>query len=246
LRVFEIDFEENLKVVRWVHKYKKRLIFPSTSEVYGMCTDDSFSEKTSNFIYGPINKPRWIYACSKQLMDRIIFAYGRDYGLRYTCFRPFNWIGPRLDTLEAARHGNSRVLAQFLANLYDKTPIQLVEGGQQKRCFTDIKDGLDALMCILVREEASNHRIFNIGNPNNVMTIVELAKTVRALYEEVGGPQPEPVIVEENDYYGDGFQDIAHRVPDIDLARTLLDWNPSVTIEESLRTVINYVTNVQE
>ncbi|THB81871.1 NAD-dependent epimerase/dehydratase family protein, partial [Pantoea allii] len=65
LRVFELDFEENLKIIRDCVKYQKRIIFPSTSEVYGMCTDDSFDEDTSNLVVGPINKQRWIYSVSK-------------------------------------------------------------------------------------------------------------------------------------------------------------------------------------
>ncbi len=86
LRVFELDFEENLKVVRWVHKHDKWVIFPSTSEVYGMCDSDTFDEKDSNFVYGPTEKTRWIYACSKQLLDRVIWAYGRDRKMKYTIF----------------------------------------------------------------------------------------------------------------------------------------------------------------
>ncbi|MDE2354193.1 MAG: bifunctional UDP-4-keto-pentose/UDP-xylose synthase, partial [Betaproteobacteria bacterium] len=75
LRVFELDFEANLPIVRQCVKYKKRVLFPSTSEVYGMCRDDGFDPYTSELILGPINKPRWIYSCSKQLMDRVIAAY---------------------------------------------------------------------------------------------------------------------------------------------------------------------------
>ena len=63
LRVFELDFEENLKLVRYCVKYNKRVIFPSTSEVYGMCQDKHFDEDTSNLVVGPINKQRWIYSC---------------------------------------------------------------------------------------------------------------------------------------------------------------------------------------
>lgn len=249
LKVFELDFEENLKVVRWAHKYGKRLIFPSTSEVYGMCEDDAFDEEMSNFIYGPVNKVRWIYACSKQLMDRIIFAYGRDYGLRYTCFRPFNWIGPRLDTMESARYGNSRVLTQFITNLCDGKPIQLVEGGEQKRCFTDINDGLDALMMILKNEEVSNGKIFNIGNPDDVCTIARLAELTLNAYCEITGKSASDLPAIENvsieDYYGKdmGYQDIFHRVPDITLAKKHLNWEPSVSLGVSVRSGVEYFVN---
>ena len=123
LRVFELDFEENLRIVRYCVKYGKRLIFPSTSEVYGMCQDPEFDEQRSNFVLGPIHKQRWIYACSKQMLDRVIWAYGADRGLQFTLFRPFNWVGPRLDSLNSARIGSSRVITQFILNLVEGTPI---------------------------------------------------------------------------------------------------------------------------
>ena len=145
LKVFELDFEENLRIVRYCAKYGKRLIFPSTSEVYGMCQDPEFDERNSNFVLGPIHKQRWIYSCSKQMLDRVIWAYGADRGLQFTLFRPFNWVGPKLDSLESARIGSSRVITQFILNLVEGTPIRLVDGGSQKRCFTDVKDGIDCL-----------------------------------------------------------------------------------------------------
>src|SRR5208283_4503647 len=99
LKVFELDFEQNLQIVRLCQKYGKRLIFPSTSEVYGMCPDKEFDEDTSPLVTGPIRMQRWIYSASKQLLDRVIWAYGFERGLKFTCFRPFNWIGPKLDDL---------------------------------------------------------------------------------------------------------------------------------------------------
>ncbi len=117
LRVFELDFEANLDIVRKCVRYKKRVLFPSTSEVYGMSTDREFDEETSNFVLGPINKQRWIYACSKQLMDRVIHAYGMKQGLKYTLFRPFNWVGPKLDNILEPKEGSSRVLTQFIGNI---------------------------------------------------------------------------------------------------------------------------------
>ena len=143
LRVFELDFEANLAIVRHCVKYKKRIVFPSTSEVYGMCGDDEFDPEASPLVYGPINKPRWIYACSKQLLDRVIHAYGQQQGLDYTLFRPFNWIGPGLDNLHTAKEGSSRVITQFLGHIVRGEPIKLVDGGAQRRCFTDIEDGIE-------------------------------------------------------------------------------------------------------
>src|SRR5476651_518791 len=103
LRVFELDFEANLEIVRKCAQYKKRVVFPSTSEVYGMSQDAIFDEEASNLVLGPIHKQRWIYSCSKQLLDRVIYAYGIRDGLDYTLFRPFNWVGPRLDNIYSSK-----------------------------------------------------------------------------------------------------------------------------------------------
>jgi UDP-4-amino-4-deoxy-L-arabinose formyltransferase/UDP-glucuronic acid dehydrogenase (UDP-4-keto-hexauronic acid decarboxylating) len=116
IKVFELDFEENLRIVRYCVKFGKRIVFPSTSEVYGMCGEDDFDEDRSNLVTGPIRMQRWIYSSSKQLLDRVIWAYGQQEGLKFTLFRPFNWIGPRLDTLDSARIGSSTWLKGLLFN----------------------------------------------------------------------------------------------------------------------------------
>ena len=146
LRVFELDFEANIDIVRHCVKYSKRLIFPSTSEIYGMSPDAVLDEETARSIYGPINKQRWIYAASKQLLDRVIYAYGVRDNLDYTLFRPFNFIGPNLDNVEEPKEGSSRVFTQFLSNVLYRRPIKLVDGGSQKRSFTYIDDAIEALL----------------------------------------------------------------------------------------------------
>jgi UDP-4-amino-4-deoxy-L-arabinose formyltransferase/UDP-glucuronic acid dehydrogenase (UDP-4-keto-hexauronic acid decarboxylating) len=100
LSVFELDFEENLRIVKMAGKYGARVVFPSTSEVYGMCPDSEFDEDSSPLVYGPIRKERWIYSASKQLLDRVIWAMGHAQGLKFTLFRPFNWYGPHLDDVD--------------------------------------------------------------------------------------------------------------------------------------------------
>src|SRR5512146_1093058 len=182
LSVFELDFEENLRIVRQAHRYGKRVVFPSTSEVYGMCADPEFDEETSPLVLGPISKERWIYSCSKQLLDRVIWAYGRQ-GLSFTLFRPFNWIGPRLDSIETAKEGSSRVVTQFIAQLFLGEPIQLVDGGRQRRCFTYVDDGIAGLMEILEdRDGCASGKLFNLGNPANDCSVRELATILRDLY----------------------------------------------------------------
>ncbi|MBL7204958.1 MAG: bifunctional UDP-4-keto-pentose/UDP-xylose synthase [Desulfobacteraceae bacterium] len=246
LRVFELDFEENLRIVRYCAKYGKRLIFPSTSEVYGMCHDPEFDEQHSNFVLGPIHKQRWIYSCSKQMLDRVIWAYGTDRGLRFSLFRPFNWVGPRLDFLESARIGSSRVITQFILNLVEGSPIRLVDGGRQKRCFTDVKDGIDCLFEIIENKNGCcNGRIFNIGNPDNEYSMQALADILRqkfaahsfrSHFPPDGGFQ----YIEARAFYGSGYQDVQHRRPSIRQARRILGWEPKVPFEQSVDETLDY------
>jgi UDP-4-amino-4-deoxy-L-arabinose formyltransferase/UDP-glucuronic acid dehydrogenase (UDP-4-keto-hexauronic acid decarboxylating) len=248
LRVFGLDFEENLQVVRQCVKYNKRLIFPSTSEVYGMCPDEEFKEDESRLVVGPINKQRWIYSVSKQLLDRVIWAYGFQKGLRFTLFRPFNWIGPKLDdlTLEPEKEGSSRVVTQFISNLIQGEAIRLVDGGEQKRCFTYVDDGIDGLMRIIEnKNDVCNGEIFNLGNPGNEATIRELAYKLRDIfvsYRGNGGVRKTPEIVEvsSGDFYGKGYQDIDRRVPSIKKAREILGWEPKVDLDTALSRTIEY------
>lgn len=245
LRVFELDFEENLNLVRYCVKYGKRVIFPSTSEVYGMCSDASFDEDSSNLVVGPINKQRWIYSVSKQLLDRVIWAYGQK-GLRFTLFRPFNWMGPRLDRLDSARIGSSRAITQLILHLVEGTPIRLVDGGAQKRCFTDVDDGIEALARIVDNDGGRcDGQIVNIGNPDNEASIRELgeellrqfeAHPLRAHFPPFAGFRE----VESRSFYGDGYQDVAHRKPSIDNARRLLDWEPKVHMRETIAKTLDF------
>lgn len=249
LRVFELDFEENLRVIRYCVKYNKRVIFPSTSEVYGMCTDDFFNEETSPLITGPINKPRWIYSCSKQLLDRVIWAYGMQQGLKFSLFRPFNWVGPKLDTLDSARLGSSRVITQFVVNLVDGTPIKLVDGGEQKRCFTDVSDGIEGLFKIIENKNGcADGRIFNLGTPTNEASIKELAEMTIDIFEKHPQrkrfPATSKIVVESSDnYYGKGYQDVTHRRPSIENARKYLGWEPKVGMYDAMTGAVNFFLN---
>ena len=246
LRVFELDFEANLDIVRKCAQYRKRVVFPSTSEVYGMCTDAEFNEETSNLILGPINKPRWIYSCSKQLMDRVIHAYGMKHGLKYTLFRPFNFIGPKLDNILEPKEGSSRVLTQFIGNILRGKDIQLVDGGKQCRSFTYIDDGIDALTRIIENKDGvADSRIFNIGNPNNDISIKELAETLIKLirtypaYAKMADAV-KIVRVSSEDYYGAGYQDIQTRVPSIKNMEQYFGWKPTTDLTTALRKTLDY------
>ena len=249
LRVFELDFEANLWIVRLCVKHRKRVLFPSTSEVYGMCHDSEFDPYASELIYGPIDKPRWIYACSKQLLDRVIHAYGMRDELDYTLFRPFNWIGPGLDNMHAAKEGSSRVITQFLGHIMRGEDVRLVDGGNQRRCFTGISDGIDALMKMIANTDGrASRKIFNVGNPANSLSVREVAQEmlrVAATYAEYKTNAAKVRLVDTTaaEYYGKGYQDVENRVPKIDNTQADLDWTPRVTMQQALRQIFDAYRN---
>ncbi|MBL8525811.1 MAG: bifunctional UDP-4-keto-pentose/UDP-xylose synthase [Betaproteobacteria bacterium] len=245
LRVFELDFEANLPFVRSCVKYGKRIVFPSTSEVYGMCADEQFDPHKSNLVLGPIEMQRWIYSCSKQLMDRVIFAYGSRDELDFTLFRPFNWIGAGLDSIHTAKEGSSRVITQFFGHIVRGEPIKLVDGGHQKRAFTYVTDGIDALVRIIAnKNNVASGQIYNIGNPANNFSVRELATMMLDLaksYPEYREPASRVKLIEttSGEYYGKGYQDVQNRVPKIDNTMKDLDWSPKVTMQDALKGIFD-------
>jgi UDP-4-amino-4-deoxy-L-arabinose formyltransferase/UDP-glucuronic acid dehydrogenase (UDP-4-keto-hexauronic acid decarboxylating) len=246
LRVFELDFEENLKIVRECVKYNRRIIFPSTSEVYGMCTDSEFDEDTSPLITGPINRQRWIYSTSKQLLDRVIWAYGKKDNLQFTLFRPFNWMGPRLDSLDSARVGSSRAITQLILNLVEGTAIKLIDGGEQKRCFTDISEAIEALFRVIENKgNLCDGQIINICSPDNEASIKQMAEILVEKFEQHPLRASFPPfagyhLVESQSFYGDGYQDVQHRRPSIKNAKRFLDWEPSLSMDHSIEETLDF------
>jgi UDP-4-amino-4-deoxy-L-arabinose formyltransferase/UDP-glucuronic acid dehydrogenase (UDP-4-keto-hexauronic acid decarboxylating) len=245
IAVYNLDFEMNVNIIKQCVKYHKRVVFPSTSEVYGACNDPEFKEDESYLVVGPINKERWIYSCCKQLMDRVIYGYGTRGHLEFTLFRPFNWVGPRLDSLYAAKEGSSRVVTQFIAELLMGRPINLVDGGMQKRCFTFVDDGISALMTILEnKNDICKNQIINIGNPENECSVKELADILKKLFmkhpDHIHDKTYSEIIdISAEKFYGKGYQDIYTRKPSIEKAGRLLNWHPKIGLEESLRLTLN-------
>jgi nucleoside-diphosphate-sugar epimerase len=179
-------------------------------------------------------------------LDRVIYAFGQTEGLRFTLFRPFNWIGPNLDNVDAPKEGSSRVLTQFLHNILYGEPIKLVDGGSQRRCFTYISDGIEALMKMLVNENKSaDGRIFNVGNPNNDYSIKELAEKLLSAvsrypgYEAVAA-RTKIIPVQSDNYYGRGYQDIMSRKPSVEQARTHLGWAPRVSMDDAITKTLDF------
>jgi UDP-apiose/xylose synthase len=249
LDVIDVNCTGTLPLVRLCAETGARLVYFSTSEVYGRTAasltygkaeeDILLREDTSPLILGPISAQRWSYACAKQLVERFVVACGRELGLSYTIVRPFNFIGPRMDFLPGIDgEGVPRVLACFLGALMERSPLKLVDGGRNRRCFTYIGDAIDACMKILERAEAARNRIFNIGNPANETTIAELADLIVRLWERHSPAPGRKTVAVENvsalDFYGPGYEDSDRRLPDIGHARALLSWEPATGLEAAL------------
>ena len=240
LWTFELDFEQNLKIVRMCAEYGKRVIFPSTSEVYGISDGSSyFDEEQSPLVLGPVNKTRWIYSCSKQMIDRVITAYGQEKGLQYTLFRPLNWIGPGLDTMNDAKEHRARSVTQIIYDVLHRGEVKLVGGGEQRRSFTWIGDGIEALLMILRNEGGnSDSRIFNIGNPNNNYSIRELTEIIIDEMKKFDSFRDKAenvkiVTVTPESYYSNGYDDTNNRIPLIKNIMSL-GWQPKVSLREAV------------
>jgi nucleoside-diphosphate-sugar epimerase len=265
LDVFELNFQENLYIAEACVEQKKRLVQFSSCEVYGKTLASVapdglkdpadprhalFSEDVTDFILGPVNRHRWIYACAKQLLERVIHAYGLREGLNWSVVRPFNFIGPKIDYLTTAQEGNPRVFSHFMTALLEGTPMKLVDGGRHQRCYTYIDDAVDCIERIIANPDGvCDRQIFNVGSPDNEVSIRELAERMRDLYARKflapGGRLPDIVDVDSREFYGDGYEDSDRRIPDITKARTLLGWRPKYSIDETLeRSMAGYASYV--
>lgn len=242
LWTFELDFEQNLKMVRKCAEYGKRVIFPSTSEVYGMPDPSNpiMDEDKSNLILGPVSTSRWIYSCSKQMMDRVIFALGQEKGLSFTLFRPFNWIGPRLDSFKDAADRKGRSITQFIYDVMYRGEITLVNGGSQRRSFTWVEDAMEGLLAIVANENGqADHQVFNIGNPDNNYSIREMAEIIvdemKKFPKFKAKAEAVKFVTEGSDtYYGKNYGDMQNRLPAVKKMEERLGWKSKTTLREAI------------
>ncbi|XP_058088076.1 UDP-D-apiose/UDP-D-xylose synthase 2-like isoform X1 [Magnolia sinica] len=255
------NFIDAIPVVKYCSENNKRLIHFSTCEIYGktigsflpkdhpLRQDPAFyvlKEDASPCIFGPIEKQRWSYACAKQLIERLIYAEGAENGLEFTIVRPFNWIGPRMDFIpgiDGPSEGVPRVLACFSNNLLRGEPLKLVDGGQSQRTFVYIKDAIEAVLLMIENPARANGHIFNVGNPNNEVTVKQLAEMMTEVYRKVSGkPALEvPTIdVSSKEFYGEGYDDSDKRIPDMTIINKQLGWNPKTSLWDLLESTLTY------
>lgn len=241
----------------------KRLIQFSTCEVYGRSAASiktanvvdpedpihaTYSEDESECILGPVSKHRWIYSCAKQLLERVLHAYGIEQGFNYSIIRPFNFIGPKIDFLLSDKDGIPRVFSFFMDALINGTPMKLVNGGTARRCYTYIDDAVECIYRIVENPGGRcDQQIFNVGSPQNELSIRELAETMRSIYAEKylepGQRLSEIISVTGEEFYGAGYDDSDRRIPDITKARTLLGWEPQWNLRDLIEASMEYQMN---
>lgn len=256
LDVFHLNFTENLRIVDYCVRHRKRIIQFSTCEVYGRTIAGvlgkppeelpfPFAEDSSPLIMGPVKNHRWIYACAKQLLERVLHAHGLENGLNYTIIRPFNFIGPRIDYLPSEKAGNPRVFSHFMNALLYGTPMKLVDGGRNYRAYTHIDDAVEGIVRIIDNPgNTCDREIFNLGTPENETTIRGLAERMISLFDEhfriPGDPVPEIIEVSSEEFYGSGYEDCDRRIPDVSKARKLLGWTSTHDLDSVLYHTMEY------
>lgn len=251
--VIEANFTDLVPLVDLCTAQRKWLVHLSTCEVYGLSALPQdhgeaalMSEEQTPLVLGPIDKERWTYACAKQLLERLLWAQGRHHGLPCTIIRPFNVIGPRMDYLPGIDgEGIPRVLACFMGALLRQEPLMLVGDGKQRRSFIHVSDFTEALVQVLENPGACEGEILNIGNPDNDISIEELARSMVRIYSEgFGGDQSLPIQhVSEEAFYGPGYEDTRQRVPDIQKIQRILAWQPATTLEQMLPSIMEDYVN---
>jgi UDP-apiose/xylose synthase len=243
VEVFDLNFMQNLRIAESCIRHGTRLVQFSSAEVYGKATDGgAYNEETTDVVFGPVNKQRWIYATAKLLLDRVLYAHGVAGNLDYTIIRPFNFIGSRLDYLvPPGSTGGPRVFCHFLSALMGDGPMYLVDGGQVHRAFLHIADAMEAMQILLDHPDETRNQIYNVGNPDNNVTIRELAEMMLEAYEELTGQRPRSQLQDMSgeDFYGAGYEDSDRMPPDI-TKMLALGWRPRHDLWTTLRDAMGY------
>jgi UDP-glucose 4-epimerase len=215
-------------VLKLANKKKKKVLVASTSEVYGKSNSVPFRED-ADLVLGPTSKGRWSYACSKAIDEFLALAYWKEKGLPVVIFRLFNTVGPR----QTGRYG--MVIPNFVKQALLGHPLTVFGDGSQSRCFTYISDVVDALIKLADHPDAVGN-VFNIGNGTEEVTILDLARRVKAR----AGSKSEITLVPYDKAYEEGFEDMPRRLPDTGKLCRLIGYEPKVHLDEILDHVIEY------
>ncbi|MCL5959595.1 MAG: GDP-mannose 4,6-dehydratase [Chloroflexi bacterium] len=212
-------------VFRLAHRYGAKVLFASTSELYGKRLVVPFSEDDDRLI-GPTQVPRWSYSSSKALDEHLAFAY-RDKGLTVTIVRYCNAFGPRTDI-----RGYGSVIARFIGQAMRGEPLTVYGGGWQTRCFTFVADTVRGTIAA-ANSEAAEGEVFNIGS-NDEISISELARRIVRLTDSPS----EVIFVPFEKVFGPHFEDTVRRVPNVARARETFGFAAEVPLDDGLRRTI--------
>jgi UDP-glucose 4-epimerase len=214
-------------------KKGKRVLFTSTSEVYGLSTDLPYREE-GNIVMGAASKGRWSYACSKALDEFLALAYFHERQMPVTVVRLFNTVGPR----QTGHYG--MVVPTLVQQAMTGKPMTVYGDGSQSRCFGFVKDVVKALVALMERPEAAGE-IYNIGASTEI-SILDLAKRVK----EITKSASPIVLVPYADAYDAGYQDMPRRIPDTTKLRSLVGFAPTTDIDEIVDSVMKSFIARQE
>lgn len=225
--VLNVNINGTQNVLKLAHRYNKKVVMASTSEVYGRNTKVPFKEDDDR-VLGSTRIDRWCYSTSKAAAEHFCFAY-RKLGLPVVIVRYFNIYGPRLDKIDVGR-----VLTIFMGQLLRHEPLTVIGDGKQTRCFTYVDDAIRATMAAGLVPEAVGD-IFNIGTDRET-TILELAQTML----KITGARSTIQFVPQEKIYGLSYEDIPRRVPDNAKMKAILKVSPDIPLEDGLRRTIEW------
>lgn len=212
-------------VLKAVARKQKPIILASTSEVYGKSEKIPFCEG-DDLVLGATTRARWSYACSKALDEWLGLAYHRDKKVPVTIVRLFNTVGPR----QTGRYG--MVLPTFAAQAVAGEPITVFGTGEQSRCFCHVQDSVRAIEALMA-EPAAVGQVFNVGSDREV-TMNALAEMVR----EEAGSDSEIRHIPYEEAYGEGFEDMLRRVPDLTKLERAVGFKPETPLERIVADVV--------
>jgi nucleoside-diphosphate-sugar epimerase len=230
--VLNVNINGTQNVLRIANKYGKKVVFSSTSEVYGRNPRIPWSEDDDR-VLGSTRIDRWCYSTSKAAGEHFCFAY-RRLGLPVVIVRYFNVYGPRLDAIDVGR-----VITIFMGQVLRNEPVTVIGDGRQTRCFTYASDAIRATAAAGLVPEAEG-QVFNIGTDAET-TILELAETMI----ELAGSRSKVVFVPQEKIYGQSYEDVPRRVPNSRRMHEILAVTPKVSLRDGLAETIAWFREQQ-
>jgi len=227
VRTIETNVGGTERVLAAACKKKKKVLIASTSEVYGKGSEVPFRED-GDLVLGPTTRGRWSYACSKAIDEFLAIAYWRERRCPTLIARFFNTVGPR----QTGEYG--MVVPRFVAQAMRNEPLTVHGDGRQTRCFTHVSDAVRAAIGLMDSAKTVGD-VFNVGSEEEI-TILDLALKIRGMT----GSASEIALVPYAEAYGENFEDMARRVPSLAKIRAVLEYEPQMRLEETLRSVIAY------